>query len=86
MDNFNDPRMTVVRDTLLEVLADKLTELGGEYDLTYNEYGFRTAWLENDREVWWDKTADAMNMDEVTELAALYDTIIKTEQEISEQE
>lgn len=90
MENFNDPRMQLVRDDLIEILRDKLKEVGDrnsdyEYNLTENPYGFSTAWIEDDVEVWWDKTANAMQMDEVTELAALYETICKTEKEIEEQ-
>ena len=90
MENFNDPRMQLVRDDLIEILRDKLKEVGDrnsdyEYNLTENPYGFATAWIEDDVEVWWDKTSNAMQMDEVTELAALYETICKTEKEIEEQ-
>lgn len=90
MDNFQDPRMEQVRDDLIAIVRDKLKEVGDrnsdyEYNLTSNDYGFATAWIEDECEVWWDKVAGAMQLDEVTELAALYDTILKTEKEIEEQ-
>ena len=82
--------MEQVRDDLIAILRDKLKEVGDrnsdyECNLTENPYGFATAWIEDDVEVWWDKVAGAMQLDEVTELAALYDTILKTEKEIEEQ-
>ena len=80
---FSGQVSTLISD-VMDLLRKALTRLGGEYNLNYNEYGFCSAWLENDVEVWWDKTADAPHMDELTELCALYETICKTEEEINQ--
>ncbi len=80
----NEGIIAQMKENMMSVIRDKLTELAGEYDydLTENQYGFCTAWLENGSEVWWDKSADAIKMDELTELCALYEVIVKTENEI----
>ena len=69
-------------ESIMEVLRVTLTELGGEYSLTCNPYGFTTAWIENDVEVWWDKDGSSPKMSELTELCALYETILMTMEEI----
>lgn len=84
MEEKLDGRMERVRDDLIEILRDKIKELGDPnndwlYDLVDNQYGFASAWIEDDVEVWWDKKCGAMQMDEVTELAALYNVICETE-------
>ena len=54
-----------MREDIQSVIRNKLTEVGGEYDLTDNIYGFCSAWLD-DGAVWWDKSAYAIKMDELT--------------------
>lgn len=73
-------------EEILGVLRDELNELGGEYNLTSNPYGFVTAWLEEGVEVWWDKDSTAFKMDELTELCALHETILRTVKEIEDDE
>ena len=78
----NECVMSQMVEDMMSVLRDTLKELGGEYSLTCNPYGFTEVWLENDVEVWWDKDGTGPKMGELTELCALYDVILATIDEI----
>ena len=76
-----------INDSLIESLIIEirnfLKENGEEYQLTSNDYGFKVAWLE-DEEVYWEYDQDQrpFRMGELTELAALLETLQETEYEI----
>ena len=79
-----------INDSLIESLIIEirnfLKENGEEYQLTSNDYGFKVAWLE-DEEVYWEYDQDLrpFRMGELTELAALLETLQKTRLEIEEE-
>ena len=79
----NKGRIDSMIEDITGLIREVLHEVGGEYDLTANPYSFTTVWLEGD-EVWWDKdySETPIRMGELTELCALYDTIMKTMKEI----
>ena len=82
----NEAVINKMAEDMMSVLRNTLNELGGEYALVCNPYGFVTAWLEGD-EVWWDKDGTGpKNIGELTELSALYDVIIDTINDIENQE
>lgn len=78
--------ITAMIEDIMNVLREEVKELGGEFDLTANDYGFRCVWIKNECEVWWDKNLGSMKMDELTELCALHETIVKTLKEIEKQQ
>jgi len=75
-----------INEMLMDACREQIKKFDGELNLTSNNYGFCTAWLEDD-EVWWDKDLDHMDseMSETTELSALLDTILKTEKELEDE-
>lgn len=85
----NQGKVNLLIEGIMEVLRDTLKTIGDEIELTDNNYGFTTAWLEDDQ-VWWDKSSEGVfydqHIDELTELCALYDTILKTLEEIEDEE
>lgn len=82
----NEGKLALIVEDALSMCRDLLHELGGEFNLTDNPYSFTTAWLEDDQ-VWWDKDSDhPMVMSEATEVLALYETILKTLDEIEAEE
>lgn len=83
--DMNKVRIATMVENIIGLIREVLHEVGGEYDLTANPYSFTTAWLEGE-EVWWEKdySETPIRMGELTELCALYDTIVKTMEEIDE--
>ena len=79
----NNPIISKMIGEMGQILRRTLDSLGGECALTANDYDFETAWLE-DGEVHWDYVGGQCNVDAsaLTELCALYDTIIKTVEEL----
>lgn len=69
------------------LLVEVIKEYDGEIDLIGNDYGFVSAWLDEDGVcvsvrseedgVWWDSTV-VNKMDELTELCALYEVVKAT--------
>ena len=79
----NTPIINTMIGEMGQILRRTRDSLGGEFDLTANDYDFKSAWLE-DGEVHWDYVGGQRNVDAsaLTELCALYDTIIKTVEEV----
>lgn len=82
----HDGTIAKLNKEIMNVLREEVNDLGGEFDLTANDYGFRSVWIENECEVWWDKNQGSMKMDELTELCALHETIVKTIKELEDDE
>ena len=74
-----------IKQDLLDDIKQLLIDNDNEIDLTANDYGFKTAYINTDGEVKWDYTDPnelvfgmRNKMGEITELSALRDTIYDT--------
>ena len=74
-----------IKHDLLDDIKQLLIDNDNEIDLTANDYGFKTAYINTDGEVKWDYTDPnelvfgmRNKMGEITELSALRDTIYDT--------
>ena len=75
------------KDFLISEVLDEIREFldghDGEYNLSENHYGFKTAWLEDD-EVYWEREDNRHpKMGELTELCALLESLEATEEKIT---
>lgn len=78
-----DTKKEHIVEYTMGLIRDEITSLGcTEMNLSLNSYGFVKVWIEDDGSVWWDKN-NAYFMSEITELWALYDTIIMTKEELN---